>query len=142
MSRATKRKHVINELQQSDSFDPPKIDQKVVQILESRGNNLHLVRDSNRETFLVSMPTKFRRNIWVKRGDLVLVDDIEEGDKVRGEICRIFTKDSVKSLIRRGYWIVDENTEDNHQLVEPIDDFVNPNRPPVFDESSSDSDDD
>ena len=37
----------------------------------------------------VSMPTKFRKNLWIKRGDYVLVRPIEEGDKVRAEIVQI-----------------------------------------------------
>ena len=35
------------------------------------------------------MPTKFRKNVWIKRGDYVLVQPIEEGDKVRAEIVQI-----------------------------------------------------
>lgn len=39
------------------------------QIVGSRGNNLHEVLTSRGDTFLVSMPTKFRKNIWIKRGN-------------------------------------------------------------------------
>ena len=35
------------------------------------------------------MPTKVRKNLWIKRGDYVLVRPIEEGDKVRAEIVQI-----------------------------------------------------
>ena len=35
------------------------------------------------------MPTKFRKNVWIKRGDFVLVQPIEEGDKVKAEIVQI-----------------------------------------------------
>ena len=35
------------------------------------------------------MPTKFRKNVWIKRGDYVLVQPIEEGDKVKAEIVQI-----------------------------------------------------
>ena len=34
------------------------------------------------------MPSKFRKNIWVKRGDYFVVTPIEEGDKVKAEIAR------------------------------------------------------
>lgn len=40
--------------------------------------------------FLVSMPTKFRKNVWVKRGNFVIAEPIDEGDKVKAEIVRIF----------------------------------------------------
>ena len=39
-----------------------------VQVTGGRGNNLHEVVDAENKTFLVSMPNKFRKNIWVKRG--------------------------------------------------------------------------
>jgi probable RNA-binding protein EIF1AD len=35
------------------------------------------------------MPTKFRKNVWIKRGDFVMVQPIEEGDKVKAEIVMI-----------------------------------------------------
>lgn len=38
------------------------------QVVGSRGNNLHEAVTAQGETFLVSMPTKFRKNIWIKRG--------------------------------------------------------------------------
>lgn len=34
-----------------------------------RGNNLHEVENTNGERFLASMPTKFRKNVWIKRGN-------------------------------------------------------------------------
>ena len=39
-----------------------------VQVIGSRGNNLHEAVTALGKTFLVSMPTKFRKNIWIKRG--------------------------------------------------------------------------
>ena len=33
-----------------------------------KGNNLHEVETEDDEKFLVSMPTKFRKNVWIKRG--------------------------------------------------------------------------
>lgn len=38
------------------------------QVVGSPGNNLHEAVTSKGERFLVSMPTKFRKNIWIKRG--------------------------------------------------------------------------
>lgn len=40
----------------------------LLQVTGSRGNNLHDAVTAQGETFLVSMPTKFRKNIWIKRG--------------------------------------------------------------------------
>ena len=33
-----------------------------------RGNNLHDVEAPNGENYIVSMPVKFRKSIWTKRG--------------------------------------------------------------------------
>lgn len=40
----------------------------LVQVLGGRGNNLHEVENGTGEQYLVSMPTKFRRTVWIKRG--------------------------------------------------------------------------
>ena len=40
-----------------------------IQILGGRGNNLHEAESPDGQKFLVSMPTKFRRNVWIKRGE-------------------------------------------------------------------------
>ncbi|XP_076641502.1 putative RNA-binding protein EIF1AD [Halictus rubicundus] len=90
MSKATKRKHVVKEVA---DLSVPTESQSIVRILESRGNNLHEVEDPNADQYLVSMPTKFRKNIWVKRGDFVLVEPIPEGDKVKAEIVKILTRE-------------------------------------------------
>lgn len=38
------------------------------QITGGRGNNLHEVETCDGSRFLVSMPTKFRKSVWIKRG--------------------------------------------------------------------------
>ncbi|PNF17145.1 hypothetical protein B7P43_G09064, partial [Cryptotermes secundus] len=84
MSRTTKSKHVMKEVL-LDDLELPADNQEVVRVLASRGNNLHMVEDAAGSQFLVSVPTKFRRNVWIKRGDFVLVEPLAEGDKVRAE---------------------------------------------------------
>ena len=54
--------------------------------------------------FAVSMPTKFRKNIWIKRGDYILVDPIEEGNKVKAEICKILTPEHIKEYTKANIW--------------------------------------
>lgn len=101
----------------------------------SNGNNLHEAVTESGERFLLSMPTKFRKNIWIKRGllkygflmhsiilvflirnthglyftillsgDFVIVDPIEEGDKVKGEISFILYRDHIHYLRKLGIW--------------------------------------
>lgn len=110
MSRVSKRKHVMKEMLE-DNFDhpDPTKKQQIVRVISSRGNNLHEVETGNcesdsNETFLVSMPMKFRNNIWIKRGDFIIIEEIEEGNKVRGEIVRILSPEHVKEFTKDGIW--------------------------------------
>ena len=89
MSKATKRKYVTKEIE--DLSIPTEL-QSIVQIVKSCGNNLHEVINPAGIQYLVSMPVKFRKNIWIKRGDFVLVEPIPEGDKVKAEIVKILTR--------------------------------------------------
>nr|CAG4652348.1 EOG090X0KPP [Triops cancriformis] len=102
MSKTTKRKHVTKEV--TDNFVLPTPDQSIVKVLKGRGNNLHEVETSTGETYLVSMPTKFRRNVWIKRGDFVVVQPIEEGDKVKAEIFSILYKEQIRYIKQEGKW--------------------------------------
>lgn len=102
MSKATKRKHVAKEV--LDDYFVPDPNQQIVKILGGRGNNLHEVETSDGKKFLVSMPSKFRKSVWIKRGDFVIVDPIEEGNKVCAEIVHILYGKQIKYLKNEGLW--------------------------------------
>lgn len=123
MSKATKRKHVTKEV--LDDYVLPENNQKIVkvhtvfrlfifflnseiyhhlQILGGKGNNLHEIATSQGEKYLVSMPTKFRKNVWIKRGDFVLIQPIEEGEKVKAEIFAILYGEQIKYIQSQGKW--------------------------------------
>ncbi|XP_026498308.2 probable RNA-binding protein EIF1AD [Vanessa tameamea] len=146
MSKVTKRKHVMNEALWDD-YELPKENQSIVKVLKSRGNNLHEVTTPTGEEYLVSMPTKFRKNIWVKRGDYILVEPITEGDKVKAEIVKIMNKDSIKYYKENNLW-PKEFDDSRKQDVELNEDdlFVNTNRVQMTqyhsETDSSDSSDD
>lgn len=138
MSKATKRKHVLLEVLQDD-FSPPNENQQIVRVLNSRGNNLHEVQTTDKSVFLVSMPTKFRKNVWVKRGDYILVEAIPEGVKVKAEMVRILTNEHVKYFKKENLWPQEFSTEDrNEKSVDGI--FVNTNKPEISDSDLSDTD--
>ncbi|KAL0973891.1 hypothetical protein UPYG_G00212480 [Umbra pygmaea] len=103
MSQATKRKHVVKEQTLGD-YVTPTGQQQIVKVIRSRGNNLHEAVTAQGEIFLVSMPPKFRKNLWIKRGDYVIVDPIAEGEKVRAEICFILYRDHIKHLQKLKLW--------------------------------------
>jgi len=163
MSAATKKKHVTKEV--LDEYVLPEPHQRIVQIVAGKGNNLHQVFDPQEQSatrsfsvvgdtsdaeegkYLVSMPTKFRKSVWIKRGDFVIVEPIEEGDKVKAEIVRILYKEQVKHIKKENLWpkFPGEDEEDKSSSAVGTDDdiFVNTNRPnldyPPSDSSSSSS---
>ena len=156
MSKATKRKHVTHEV--CNEFVLPDSAKSVVKILASKGNNLHEVVNENGEVFLVSMPTKFRKNVWIKRGDYVLTESIKEGDKVKAEIVHILYKDQIKYIKENNLWPVafadKEKSNESDDIIprdmlppsdsESSDDDdipVNPNRVAAVQVDESDSDD-
>jgi len=151
-SAATKRKHVTREVEAE--FRLPQGDEIIVKVVGGRGNNLHEVRDHEDQSYLVSMPSKFRKNVWIKRGDFVVVKPIEEGDKVKAEILNILYKDQIKYIKAEKLWppgfedsVVSDDLsklkieEDDSGSQEESDDdsdlFKNTNRPVQEYESSS-----
>lgn len=141
MSRATKRKHVMKEVLEDD-FSLPTSEQEIVRVLESRGNNLHQVESADKNTFLISMPTKFRRTVWVKRGDYILIEPIAEGDKVKGEMVRVLSNEHIKYFKKNNKWPVMFDENDKSDEEDNDDDlFVNTNRPPPIESSEDESND-
>ncbi|NP_001040352.1 translation initiation factor 1a [Bombyx mori] len=145
MSKVSKRKHVMNEAL-GDDYELPKDNQNIVKVVKSKGNNLHEITTPTGEEYLVSMPTKFRKNIWVKRGDYILVEPIPEGDKVKAEIVKIMNKDSIKFYKENNVW--PKQLEDNKSENKPNEDlFENTNRKNIItyvsdsDSTSSDQSD-
>lgn len=141
MSRATKRKHVLLEVLRDD-FSPPNENQQIVRVLSSRGNNLHEVQSSDNSVFLVSMPTKFRRNVWVRRGDYVLVEPISEGDKVKAEIVRILTQKHIKYFKEENVWPFEDSNQELANENTDDDIFINTNKPDFSDQSDTNSSED
>ncbi|CAH0397033.1 unnamed protein product [Chilo suppressalis] len=127
MSKVTKRKHVMNEALWDD-YELPKENQSLVKVLKSKGNNLHEVTTPNGDEYLVSMPMKFRKNIWVKRGDYILVEPILEGDKVKAEIVKIMNKDSIKYYKENNVWPKEFDESKKEASPAEEDMFVNTNR--------------
>ncbi|XP_076760222.1 putative RNA-binding protein EIF1AD [Xylocopa sonorina] len=132
MSKTTKLKHVAREI---EDMSIPTESQSIVRIIESRGNNLHEVADPDGTQYLVSMPPKFRKNIWVKRGDFVLIEPIPGGDKVKAEIVKILTREHKKWYRAQNCWPkeFDETLSSDQRTIgdednEEDDLFVNTNR--------------
>uniref|UniRef100_A0A8C3UZA5 Probable RNA-binding protein EIF1AD n=1 Tax=Catharus ustulatus TaxID=91951 RepID=A0A8C3UZA5_CATUS len=126
MSRATKRKHVVQQL--LEERVQPGEGQSVVRVLGTPGNNLHEVETAEGTRFLASMPPRFRRHIWIKRGDFLLVDPIQEGSKVKAEISLVLLPPHVRSLQRQGLWY--EQKYPKISKISPKTTLKYPQKPP------------
>ena len=102
MSRATKKRFVHRQME--TEFILPTEKQYIAKVVGSKGNNLHEVLSEHGGQFLASMPTKFRNTVWVKREQFVIVEDIEEGDKVKGEIANVLDSESILYIDELGRW--------------------------------------
>jgi probable RNA-binding protein EIF1AD len=97
---------------------------------------------------------KFRKNVWIKRGDFVLVELIKEGDKVKAEIVRILSHEHIKEFKKAKVWPAkfskkeeekitatnsndSENSDDDNEKLQG-----NPNRRHFVEDSESNSDED
>jgi len=102
MSVVTKRKWVRKEVM--ENFDLPASHQTIVQIIKNAGNNLHEVKTATGDVYLASLPMKFRKTCYIKRGDFVMTEPIEEGNKVKGEVVRILYEPHIKDIYINNMW--------------------------------------
>ncbi|XP_071446536.1 probable RNA-binding protein EIF1AD [Hetaerina americana] len=58
--------------------------------------------DWSEKRILASMPRKFRQSVWVRRGDVVVIEWIPEGDKVKAEIVSVILRKMVRVLRAAG----------------------------------------
>ncbi|XP_029468047.1 probable RNA-binding protein EIF1AD [Rhinatrema bivittatum] len=142
MSQATKRKHVVKEV--LEDYVTLSEQQQIVRVLGTPGNNLHEVETDEGKRFLASMPTKFRKNIWIKRGDFLIVDPIEEGEKVKAEIACILYKDHIRYLKKGGLWPekFDERHTGDKNSSDQGANTTHPSENSEDEESQNDSEDD
>ncbi|EDQ85673.1 uncharacterized protein MONBRDRAFT_38794 [Monosiga brevicollis MX1] len=158
MSEATKRKHVVHEL--NTEYPEPTEEQSIVRVIAPRGNNLHEAEWADGETGLVSMPPKFRKHVWIKRGMFLIVEPIPENDKVKAEIIFVLQSEHIRHLKQIDQWptafgaeagtaaddnVVDDTSEPEDEYLDADDPFAggNPNRrPTAYEESSDDEDED
>ncbi|XP_071834519.1 probable RNA-binding protein EIF1AD [Apostichopus japonicus] len=152
MSKTTKRKHVTREV--LEEFILPTDNQQIVKVVAGRGNNLHEMANAAGEKFLASMPSKFRKNVWIKRGDFVIVDPISEGSKVKAEISIILYPEQIKYIKEEGKWpesflprkesITPKETKETSvgDLLEEMEQKLKVDSNSEYSETDSDNDDD
>lgn len=97
--------------QQQSSLPLPDDSNLVVRVAASRGSNLFDVALPSGDNSLAMMPTKFRKLIWVKRGDYVMVSSaagdattLQGETKVRYMITHILNREQIKHIQDNGLW--------------------------------------
>ena len=92
------------------SSPPPDLDagHSIALVKKAEGNNLYSVEvPSGKEPLLVELPSRFRSQIWIKRGGYVVVDRSALADrenKLGGEIVNVVRDE--KQWRKQAYWLV------------------------------------
>eukprot|EP01027_Heterolobosea_sp_BB2_P009320 GEZU01013751.1.p1 GENE.GEZU01013751.1~~GEZU01013751.1.p1 ORF type:complete len:182 (+),score=65.77 GEZU01013751.1:95-640(+) len=100
------RKHVTAEITTNYPV-LSKDTEKIVRVVATRGTNQVEVEACDGEKMLVMMPTKFRKLIWIKRGDYLIIDtDLSEENtgKIKGIIEHVLQTQHIKHLKKMNMW--------------------------------------
>lgn len=91
----------------------PKENEIIVRVTALRGTNLFEVVDTHGTKSVTMLPTKFRKLIWVKRGDYLIVGEGDGGETttatgkkgaVTSIVEHILYKDQIKDLKHKQLW--------------------------------------
>ena len=133
MAGLGRRTHYRKHLTDSVLFDTPEPNpphSQLAKILATRGSNQFDVKLANAKTGqqeLAILPTKFRKLVWLKRNDYVIVETVHDEDDndhnnvdttapsstndsggIRCMISHILYQDQIKHLISKGIWPTDD----------------------------------
>ena len=103
MSRA--RKHVEEEI--LSHFPEPKENERIVQVIESRGRNTLEVCYPEGDSILALIPAKFQKKIWIKKGSFVIIEPtylVDASSKVLAVVTHALFAQDIEHLIDEGQW--------------------------------------
>lgn len=124
-------------------------DQAVGKVVSVRGGSLLDVVLPDGSEVLCSVPSRFFKSVWIKRGDFVIIERQNEAttpnrqkeSKVKAEIASALKLDDIKQLKRDGLWPAEFDTQTDAKKSTSSSDPLaelpgNPNRRPKFDSDS------
>jgi len=137
------------------SLPLPSEEEKVARVTELRGANICEVELSDGERILVQVPNRFRKLVWIKRGNFLIINRPNNWDninyKVRAMVLHVLFPDQIKNIKKEGLWpneFQDAPIEEPKREQLPGEDeedeyLVNPNHGwAAQEESESDEDED
>mmetsp|Transcript_5375 Transcript_5375/g.7549 ORF Transcript_5375/g.7549 Transcript_5375/m.7549 type:complete len:163 (-) Transcript_5375:28-516(-) len=134
------------------SFPVPNDVDKVAQVTELRGGNVCQIRFPDSSVTLCQIPNKFRKLIWIKKGNYVLVREpkiLSTDRKIRAQIEHVLFPDQIKHIQQLQLWpqefVVSEKKVEETSEQNPDDDELlqfNPNHQVVADSDEEDENED
>jgi len=93
------------------SLPLPSETERIVRVTELRGSNICEVELPSRERMLVQIPSRFRKFVWIKRGNYLIVNRPTNWDnlqyKVRSLVQHILFPDQIKNIKKEGLWPIE-----------------------------------
>lgn len=113
------RKGVV--AQTVSSLPVPEAEEKIVRVVSIRGGNLVEVVDAATDSGLAILPAKFRRLIWIKRGDYLIVSS-GDADQIKYIVRYVLYPRQIAHLKAENLWPFEEEAEATpHNASHPDD---------------------
>ncbi|EQC32968.1 hypothetical protein, variant [Saprolegnia diclina VS20] len=102
----------------------------IVQVKSLRGGNLFEVETPTGDKGLAMLPTKYRKLIWIRRGDFLIVSGADDAKKgaVNFSVEHILYKDQIKNLKAKDLWpdvfVEDETKREYDESLSALADKV------------------
>ncbi|OQS06673.1 hypothetical protein THRCLA_01300 [Thraustotheca clavata] len=98
----------------------PEAGECIVQVKALRGGNLFEVATPSGDTGLAMLPTKYRKLIWIRRNDFLIVSGVadKKAGAVNFSVEHILYKDQIKNLKAKKLWpdvFVEEETKREYE---------------------------
>lgn len=98
------RKHLTRDA--LNSFPEPTDAERIARVTELRGSNICQIEYDDGEQLLCQIPTRFRKLIWIKRGNYVIVKQPPNvtNYKVRALVEHVLFPDQIKHIKSKNLW--------------------------------------
>lgn len=121
------------------AFPIPTAEERITRVVGLRGACVCEVEQTNGERLLCQIPTKFRKTVWIKKGNYIIIREAPgmkySERKIRAMVNHVLFRDQIKHLKERNLWPKEFVTEEEREELpkedsegdEDSDLFRNPN---------------